>query len=205
MSNALAELSLAASACHACALRDGCRGVVFGHGPPGAKVMLVGEGPGVEEDRQGRPFVGAAGRLLDRMLTDAGFRREDLYLTNVVKCRPPANRTPARREARACWPWLREEIALVDPVFLVALGASAAAALLGPDARVSGIRGQWFSRGKTLILPTFHPAALLRDARKQPLAGEDLQQLRLACDRWTRAGDRPSTLRSYPPFAPHIY
>ena len=153
-----------------CVPLDGATQYVFGEGNPHARLMLVGEAPGEQEDRAGRPFVGRAGRLLDEMLDAAGIRREDVWITNVVKRRPiriadgrKANRAPTRAEVRACLPVLEAEIAIVQPSVIVCLGAVAASALIHPDFRLSAEHGQWFSgpRG-TCTLATFHPAYILR-------------------------------------------
>ncbi|BCV22718.1 uracil-DNA glycosylase [Moorella sp. Hama-1] len=171
----LKEKSLA---CRRCALRSGARQVVFGSGNPGADLMLVGEGPGAREDRLGQPFVGAAGRLLGQLLAAAGFRRDQIYITNVVKCRPPGNRLPAPAEVAACRPILAAEIKLIQPRIVVCLGALATGTLIAPGARITRLRGRWIEKDGIRYLPTFHPAALLRDAAKIPLVEEDFRRLR---------------------------
>lgn len=163
--------------CRRCALREGARGVVFGEGNPHAAIMFVGEGPGSDEDKLGRPFVGAAGQLLDRILTAAGLAREDVYIANVVKCRPPGNRLPQRDEIAACLPLLGRQISLVDPLIIVCLGAVAAQALIRPDFAITRERGCWHELGKRLVMPTFHPAALLRDPNKKKAVWADMQQV----------------------------
>lgn len=176
----LGTLQAFAMGCQRCGLRSGCRTVVFGEGDPHARVMLVGEGPGATEDELGRPFVGRAGELLDRILKAAGFEREEVYITNVVMCRPPGNRTPTDEEMAACRPYLERKIDLVNPAIIVALGSTAARALLGPDARITRVRGTWHAYGPRRIMPTYHPAALLRDPSKKPAAWEDFQKVRNA-------------------------
>lgn len=171
----LEEYERYCSGCQACALRQGAARVVFGEGRAGARLLLVGEGPGQQEDRQGRPFVGPAGKLLDRILEAAGFRRDQVYIANVVKCRPPGNRPPAPLEVAACWTHLERQIELVRPQLLVGLGAPASQALLGPGLRITRDRGQWGEWRGIPVMPTFHPAALLRDPAKKRPVWEDLQ------------------------------
>lgn len=139
--------------------------------------MLVGEGPGADEDAQGRPFVGKAGQLLDKMFSAIDMRREDLYITNVVKCRPPGNRTPLDEEAQACLPVLRKQYALIRPKIVVCLGATAARYVYDLEARITRDRGKWLEKGGVWFLPTYHPAALLRDESKKREVWEDLQAL----------------------------
>jgi DNA polymerase len=139
--------------------------------------MLIGEGPGRQEDAEGRPFVGAAGQLLDRMLAAIHRDRTNVYIANVVKCRPPDNRTPSDDEALACAPFLSRQIALVDPDVIVTLGATATRLILGADVRITRVRGQWHALGERAVMPTFHPAFLLRDPRQKRLVWEDLQKV----------------------------
>jgi len=179
----LEELARLALGCRRCGLRDGCRGVVFGEGNPRAAVMFIGEGPGGVEDELGRPFVGPAGKLLDRILASVGFTREEVYITNVVKCRPPGNRVPQPQEREACRPWLEAQMRLIDPPLVVLLGASAAQAMIAPDARITQIRGHWVERRGRRLLPTYHPAALLRDETKKRPVWEDFKLLRAEYDR----------------------
>jgi uracil-DNA glycosylase family 4 len=174
----VAALGAFARDCARCRLRAGCRQVVFGEGPEDAGLVLIGEGPGANEDEQGRPFCGRAGELLDRILAAAGFRREDVYVSNVVLCRPPGNRTPADDEVAACRPWLERRLELLRPRVVVALGATAVRALVHPKARITQVRGQWHRRGDAWVMPTFHPAALLRDPGKKRPVWEDFQQVR---------------------------
>lgn len=178
----LASLEAIVKTCRRCPLRDGCTQVVFGEGHPRAQLMLVGEGPGQVEDETGRPFVGPAGQLLDRMLAAIGLRRQDVYIANVVKCRPPNNRVPTPEEAAACWPNLRRQIELVRPRIILCLGATAARQLVEPRGSIASLRGRWFVRDGIRYLVTFHPAALLRDPGKKPLAWQDLQMVRRALD-----------------------
>ncbi|NLF55425.1 MAG: uracil-DNA glycosylase [Thauera phenolivorans] len=162
-------------ACRQCVLGSGRTQAVPGVGDREARWMLVGEGPGKEEDRKGEPFVGQAGRLLDNMLGSIGLRRgEDVYIANTVKCRPPHNRTPEAAEIGACLPYLERQIELVRPQILIALGRPAAQALLGREIRIAAARGQRFAyRGISLVV-TYHPAYLLRNPQDKARAWEDL-------------------------------
>lgn len=171
-------LAQAVSACDRCALRAGCKQVVFGDGIPASRLLLIGEGPGADEDRLGRPFVGAAGQLLDKILEASGFdRTRDCYIANVVKCRPPGNRVPEPAEREACWPNLRAQIRLIRPAIVVLLGATAVQALIDPQARITRIRGQWQERESILFMPTYHPAALLRDPSKKKDVWADMKEV----------------------------
>jgi len=176
----LDELRGLALACRRCGLRAGCSGVVFGEGNPKARLMLIGEGPGADEDRLGRPFVGRAGQLLDQMLAAIKLERfAHTYIANVVKCRPPGNRAPTFDEARACLPWLVKQILLVSPRIIILLGSTALKNLIDPRASITVMRGQWLtSKSGIKIMPTYHPAALLRDVRKKRPVWEDLQKVR---------------------------
>jgi DNA polymerase len=161
--------------CTRCALHSGRTKVVFGDGSPAARLMFVGEGPGADEDAQGLPFVGRAGQLLNNMIAAMGLKREEVYIANVVKCRPPGNRTPEPDEANTCSPFLFRQIDVVRPEVLVALGATAATYLLGQRQPLAGLRGRVHSfRGARLIV-TYHPAYLLRDPRQKKEAWADLQ------------------------------
>lgn len=172
------EMEEAVACCQRCRLCESRTLTAFGEGDPNAAIMLVGEGPGREEDLQGRPFVGPAGQLLNQMLSSIGLARDAVYIANIVKCRPPGNRNPEDDEAVACLPYLRRQFALVRPRILVCLGAVAARYLYDPYVRITRDRGKWKERSGVLILPTYHPAALLRDERKKREAWEDLQSLR---------------------------
>ncbi|MGB4681858.1 MAG: uracil-DNA glycosylase [Dethiobacteria bacterium] len=173
----LATLEEKCRGCRLCRLRSGCTQVVFADGSPNARLMLVGEGPGAEEDRLGLPFVGAAGKLLDRILEAAGLKRSELYIANVVKCRPPGNRLPAADEVAHCLPYLKEQIRLVNPQLIVCLGALATRTLIGGSASVTRMRGRWYEIGGRRYMPTFHPAALLRDSSKKRPAWEDFKEI----------------------------
>ncbi len=167
------------SVCRKCPLCGGRTHTVPGEGNPQADLMLIGEGPGRDEDLQGRPFVGAAGELLMKMLAAIGLSRQDVYIANTVKCRPPHNRTPEADEVAACKPYLRAQVALVRPKVILLMGNAALRAVLGDEHRyISHERGLWTERKGFWILPTYHPAALLRDESKKRPVWEDLQKVR---------------------------
>jgi uracil-DNA glycosylase family 4 len=163
--------------CRRCSLREGAQNVVFGEGSPHARIIFIGEGPGGEEDRLGRPFVGAAGLLLDRILAASNLKREDIYIANVVKCRPQGNRTPQKNEIDTCLSLLKRQIEIIDAPILVCLGAVASKALIDPAFSITAQRGRWLQIGGRHVLPTFHPAALLRDPRKKRPVWEDMQEV----------------------------
>ncbi|MFP5276938.1 MAG: uracil-DNA glycosylase [Acidobacteriota bacterium] len=161
--------------CKRCPLHKERHSIVFGQGDPNARLMFVGEGPGADEDAQGLPFVGRAGQLLNNMIAAMGLKREETYICNVVKCRPPGNRTPEPDEANTCSPFLFRQIDVVRPQVIVALGATAATYLLGQRQPLAGLRGRVHAfRGSSLIV-TYHPAYLLRDPRQKKEAWADLQ------------------------------
>ena len=173
------QIELLIRNCRRCGLCKQRQNIVLGEGNRVADVMLVGEGPGADEDAQGRPFVGKAGQLLDKMFSAIDMRREDLYITNVVKCRPPGNRTPLDEEALACLPVLRMQYRLIRPKIVVCLGATATRYLYDPEARITRVHGTWIEKNGTLFLPTYHPAALLRDESKKKDAWQDLKSIAL--------------------------
>ena len=158
----LQEAAHEASTCTRCRLAGGRTQVVYGTGNADANLMFIGEGPGYYEDKQGEPFVGAAGQLLNRMLDEIGVLRADVYIANVIKCRPPGNRDPMPEEVDACTPWLQEQIALIDPHVIVTLGNFATRFMLDKPVSISRVRGQRFPLGGRTVIPTFHPAAILR-------------------------------------------
>ena len=164
--------------CRACSLGDTRHNLVFGVGNEQAEVMLIGEGPGEQEDLKGIPFVGPAGKLLDNMLEMIDLDRSKVYIANIVKCRPPRNRDPLNVEQEACRPWLDRQIALVDPKIIVCLGRIAAMSLIKEDFRITREHGRWFDLGSRRIMATYHPSALLRDVDKRPEAFMDLRTLR---------------------------
>jgi DNA polymerase len=164
--------------CTRCVLsRLGRKTIVFGEGDPNAELMFVGEGPGADEDEQGRPFVGRAGQLLNKMIEAMGLKREQVYIANVVKCRPPGNRTPEREEIETCSPFLLRQIAVIQPKAIVALGAVAARCLLGLNEPMAKLRGRWFDFRSTRLAVTYHPAFLLRDPRQKKETWKDLQMV----------------------------
>lgn len=163
--------------CEQCALSGGRQNIVIGEGNAHADVMFIGEGPGREEDEQGRPFVGPAGQLLTRMIEAINLKREEVYIANIVKCRPPNNRTPLDEEAKACIGYLRAQTALVRPRIIVCLGATAARHIVNPNARITRDRGTWKESSGTGIILTYHPAALLRDPGKKREAWEDMKAI----------------------------
>lgn len=171
-------LRQAAATCRACSLGASRTRSVFGVGDPGAALMIVGEAPGAEEDRQGEPFVGRAGQLLNRMLAAIGYCREQVYIANILKCRPPGNRNPRPDEAAACRAFLLRQIALVEPRLILAAGAVAAHNLLETEDAVGRLRGRWFTFGprSVPVLVTYHPSYLLRAPEQKAKAWEDLQQ-----------------------------
>ena len=161
--------------CTRCALHKGRHNIVFGDGDANARLMFIGEGPGADEDAQGLPFVGRAGQLLNNMINAMGLRRDQVYIANIVKCRPPQNRVPEPDEANTCSPFLFRQIDVIQPEVIVALGATAATYLLGAKSPLAALRGRiHHARGSKLII-TYHPAYLLRDPRQKKEAWADLQ------------------------------
>ena len=178
MTTSWSALTEAVGACEKCRLCQTRKHVVLGEGDPHAALMFIGEGPGQQEDETGRPFVGAAGQLLDRMLAAIGLTRAQVYICNIVKCRPPQNRVPEPDERAACLDYLRQQVALVRPKVIVCLGSTPTRALLGEDMRITRDRGVWQLRKGVWFMPTFHPAALLRDQDKKRPAWEDFKAIR---------------------------
>jgi len=173
-----AALSSIVSACRLCGLCETRTQTVFSDGAPTARLVCVGEAPGRDEDLQGLPFVGRAGQLLNKMLAAIDLKREDVYICNVLKCRPPDNRTPLPDEVERCIPYLEQQIALVKPVLICALGLSASQALLGTKASMTSMRGRTFEYKGIPLIPTYHPAALLRNPNLKREAWVDLQRIR---------------------------
>jgi uracil-DNA glycosylase family 4 len=171
----LVELAGEVRGCQKCALSATRTQTVFARGNPAAELCFVGEGPGADEDAQGEPFVGKAGQLLDRMIAAMGFSRDDVYVCNIVKCRPPNNRKPEPVEMVSCAPFLTEQLALVAPKVIVALGGTAVEGLFGPVGGITRIRGQWKVYRSVPVMPTFHPAYLLRNPPAKREAWLDLQ------------------------------
>jgi uracil-DNA glycosylase family 4 len=175
---ALAALAEVVAGCRRCRLCEGRQKTVFGSGDPDADLMFIGEGPGAEEDRQGLPFVGRAGELLTRIVEAIGMTRDQVYIANIVKCRPPGNRDPQPDEVAACRSYLERQISLVRPRLIVALGRIAAQTLLGNDLPIGRMRGQWFDVLGVPTMVTYHPAALLRNPALKRPTWEDMQQVR---------------------------
>lgn len=164
--------------CRACPLCEGRSHVVFGTGDEQAELMIIGEGPGEQEDLQGLPFVGPAGQLLDDMLKLIDVSREQVYICNIVKCRPPGNRDPLTQEQDACRPWLIAQIQRVSPKIIVCLGRIAATALIAADFKITRSRGEWIEKNGIAMTAIYHPSALLRDPSKRPDTFADLRSIR---------------------------
>lgn len=172
------SLTAQIEACQKCGLCAQIHHKVPGQGDQNARLMLIGEGPGADEDAQGFAFVGRAGQLLTKMLAAIDMTREEVFICNIVKCRPPQNRAPEPDEALQCLPYLRAQVALVRPKLIVLLGATAARYVLGPDTRITRDRGRFVEKKGVWIMPTYHPAALLRDESKKRDAWMDFQAIR---------------------------
>ena len=172
------ELENSCKSCAKCALYETRTNVVFGVGIKNAEVMLIGEGPGENEDLQGEPFVGKAGQLLDDMLKIIGLNRKtNIYIANIVKCRPPHNRDPLNNEQEACMDWLRNQYSLIRPKIVICLGRIAANALIHPEFRITKEHGQWFDKDGVKFTAIYHPSALLRDESKRPETFVDLKSI----------------------------
>lgn len=167
-----------ALSCERCRLRSTCQQVVFGAGKIDTDILFIGEGPGKDEDEQGIPFVGRAGQLLDKILVAAEFKRSEVYITNVVKCRPPGNRLPSPDEVKECRNYLEAQIRIIKPQIIVCLGALACQTVIDPKARISQIRGRWFIRNNIKIMASYHPAALLRNEKYKRPTWEDFKLIR---------------------------
>ena len=176
----LESLKKECMSCRRCALCETRNNMVFGVGKPNAEVMFIGEGPGEQEDKQGLPFVGPAGQLLDDMLEMIDLDRSRVYIANIVKCRPPKNRDPLNIEQEACLPWLKKQIELINPRMIVCLGRVSAQRFIKEDFKITREHGQWFIKDGLMIMAMYHPSALLRDTAKRPEAFEDLIKLRQA-------------------------
>lgn len=163
--------------CTKCRLHESVNNVVFGEGNPNTDVVLVGEAPGAEEDLCSRPFVGRAGKLLNNILTSCGVSRDEVYITNIIKCKPPDNRMPDRDEIKACFPYLKSQIQAISPHIIVLMGKTASSAMLGRDIPISKERGTWHKIFDKDAIITYHPAALLRDPRRRQSTWEDFQSV----------------------------
>ncbi len=177
----LQELNSRVLKCSRCVLRETCRTVVPGEGLAAAEIMFIGEGPGQKEDELGRPFVGAAGKFLDEMLADIGIKREEVYIANIVKCRPPGNRDPFPEEAEACWPWLLEQIKIIDPKLIVTLGRHSLERFF-PGQKISKIHGKALRReipglGKRVFYALYHPAAALYNGGMRKVLTSDFRRI----------------------------
>jgi DNA polymerase len=175
--------------CRRCKLCEGRKQIVFGVGNPKAELVFVGEGPGADEDEQGIPFVGKAGQLLTKMIEAMGFARDDVYICNVVKCRPPGNRNPEPEEIQACEPFLRAQLGAIQPKAIVALGKFAAQTLLRDMTPISKLRGRWREYCGIPLMPTFHPAYLLRNPAEKRSAWADLQLVMKKFDKHPRGAE----------------
>lgn len=175
--------------CRKCRLAESRTRFVFGTGNPKANLLCVGEAPGFEEDKQGEPFVGAAGQLLNRILAAIGFQRQEVYIANIVKCRPPGNRNPEADEVAECLPYLRRQIDLINPKLILALGRVAAKNLLGLDEPMAKLRGRVHHLDSVKVIVTYHPAALLRNPQWKRDTWEDVKKMREFYDR--EVGDKP--------------
>lgn len=174
----LEELEEAIIGCKKCRLCQNRRNIVFGTGNPNADIMFIGEGPGADEDIQGEPFVGKAGQLMNKAFQGLGIKREEVYIANIVKCRPPSNRTPEKDEAIACLDYLRSQVLLIKPKIIVLLGNTALKNILGDELGISKCRGKWIEKKGIKYMPTFHPAALLRDESKKIDFWNDLKSVK---------------------------
>lgn len=177
MYNSWEELDEVCKDCNKCILSKNRHNVVVGVGNKIAKIMFIGEGPGADEDIQGVPFVGKAGKLMDKAFRGVGIKREEVYIANIVKCRPPNNRNPERNEALSCKEYLDSQIKLVNPKIIVLLGSVALKNILGEEYGITESRGKWFEKDGIKYIPTFHPAALLRDETKKIYFWKDLKEV----------------------------
>ncbi len=176
--NNLDKLKEEVNNCTKCNLCKTRTNAVFGEGNINAEIMCIGEGPGYYEDQQGRPFVGKSGQLLDKILGVCGFTRKDhVFIGNIVKCRPPDNRNPLPEERESCLPYLYKQIETIDPKIIILLGATALKGLIDPNAKITKVRGQWLEWNNRLVMPTFHPSALLRNEKLKHPAWEDFKNV----------------------------
>ena len=173
----LEELRKITDSCKKCKLCTTRQNVVFGVGNPNAEIMFIGEGPGGDEDRLGEPFVGKAGQLMNKAFDILGIKREDIYIANIVKCRPPHNRDPEEDEITACMDYLRNQVMIIKPKIIVLLGRISLQNILGKEYKITASRGKWIEKKGIKYMPTWHPAALLRDDTKKIEFLEDLEQV----------------------------
>lgn len=183
MARPLCEVEAACADCSKCGLAATRNNIVFGAGNPHANVMFIGEAPGKNEDLKGEPFVGAAGKLLNEMLERVGIPREDIYIANICKCRPPKNRNPRAEEIEACTPWLHEQVASIHPTVIVTLGNFATRFILDTKEGITGLRGRVHAAGPLRVIPMFHPAAAIYDPSKVDAIAADFELLKSLLDR----------------------
>ena len=172
------ELEKSIINCNKCKLCKTRQNIVFGVGNKNADIMFIGEGPGADEDRLGEPFVGKAGKLMDMAFEAVGIKRQEVYIANIVKCRPPSNRVPEEDEAQACLNYLRNQVVLIKPEIIVLLGSTALKTILGKEYGITAVRGKWMEKNGIKYMPTWHPAALLRDENKKIEFWQDLKELK---------------------------
>lgn len=171
------ELEQSIINCKKCKLCQNRTNIVFGKGNKNAEIMFIGEGPGADEDREGEPFVGKAGKLMNEAFKGLGINRQEVYIANIVKCRPPSNRVPEEDEAEACLNYLRNQVILVKPKIIVLLGSTALKNILGKEYGITNARGKWIEKKGIMYMPTWHPAALLRDENKKIEFWKDLKEV----------------------------
>ena len=174
----LEELKNSLKDCKKCKLCKARQNIVFGVGNPNAEIMLIGEGPGGDEDKQGEPFVGKAGQLMNKAFDVVGIKREEVYIANIVKCRPPNNRDPEEDEIQACLDYLRNQVMIIKPKIIVLLGRIALQNILGREYKITASRGKWVEKKGIMYMPTWHPAALLRDETKKIEFLNDLKMIK---------------------------
>lgn len=189
MYNNIEELEQEIQGCKKCKLCNNRNNIVLGSGNPNAEIMFIGEGPGADEDIQGKPFVGKAGKLMNMALQGLDIKREELYIANIVKCRPPSNRNPEQDEIKACLDYLRNQVMIVKPKIIVLLGSVALKSILGKEYNITASRGKWVEKKNIWYMPTFHPAALLRDDTKKidfwndlKLVKEKIKELKISSE-----------------------
>ncbi|MDA8227611.1 MAG: uracil-DNA glycosylase [Desulfitobacterium hafniense] len=183
------DLPSQAIGCRRCGLGETRKSIVFGEGNLQADIMLIGEAPGEKEDESGQPFVGPAGRILNKVLEEAGINREDVYITSVVKCRPPKNRLPKKEEVTACVPYLEQQIKLINPKIIVCLGSLAAKTIIDPKLKITQARGQWLEKNGVKMIPTYHPASIFHDQEKLEAIREDFRRVKEAYLAWASSLD----------------
>ena len=172
------DLKKSIAECKKCRLCTNRTNIVLGEGNINAKIMFIGEGPGADEDKQGVPFVGKAGQLMNKAFQALGINREEIYIANIVKCRPPSNRVPEEDEAQACLNYLRNQVVLIKPEIIVLLGSTALKTILGKEYGITAVRGKWMEKNGIKYMPTWHPAALLRDENKKIEFWQDLKEVK---------------------------